>query len=147
MARKQTLQGGKLMLFVGSSTVDLSTACKLTLTNETSDEATKDDGIWGYDEIVKKSWSATNDGKLNVDDPVANALFTNWLNGTQVTIKIGVPANWTQEGVPAAGWSAPTTKYFTGTAIIESLDLDGTKGSAGTASVTFKGVGALTYTA
>lgn len=155
--RQTTLKGGKFMLWLKDSgtqtTIPLSTSAKLSLGSSISDEATKDDGELEYNEVTTRNWSVTNDSKLVDGVSVAMVratLFTAWQQGTEVEIILGIPANYNADGITAItgnAWTVPTGDYYSGKILIESMDITGDKGSAGTLSLSGKGQGKLTYTA
>lgn len=149
MGKAKTLNGKDLMLWIGSKVVALSTSCKINLATSTTDSATKDDGLWDAPDIGNMNWSATNESvdsadKDRTNDYVYDELFDLFIAGKPVDITVGIPSNLSNEGVPDAGWTAPTVgNYYKGQALITALDRDSTKGSNGSVSVSLTGYGAL----
>lgn len=147
MAKANVLNGKDLMLWIGGKVVALSTGCTINLSAETSDAATKDDGMWGAPEVSGMSWSASNESVDSADedrtnDQVYAQLFDLFVAGEPVEITVGVPTNKNNTRLPEEGWIEPTQGY-SGKAIMTALDRTGNKGSNGSISVSLQGVGAL----
>jgi hypothetical protein len=148
MGKKKTLKGKDLMLWVAGKVVALSTSCKISLTTNTQDSATKDDGIWDAPEVGTQGWTATNDSVDTPDeatstDQVFDTLFDLYVAAEPVEVTVGIPSNQNDTGVPEEGWTAPTKNCLKGKALITGLDRDGTKGNNGSISLSLTGVGAL----
>jgi hypothetical protein len=148
MGKKKSLKGRDLMLWIAGKVVALSTTCKLSLTADTQDSSCKDDGIWGNSEVGKRGWTATNDSIDTPDaattyDQVFDTLFELYTSDEPVEVTVGVPTNQSDEGLPDAGWTAPTVNCYTGKALITALDREGSNGDNGKISLTLTGVGAL----
>lgn len=145
MAKPKVLNGKDFMVFVNAKPTALATSHKLTLNAETSDAASKDDGMWDELIVTKMSWEASTEALISADENVDSydALYDMFIAGETVTLVCGIPANLTNDGLPEGGWTAPSTKYYTGKALITSLDRTDAKGSNSTMSVSFKGVGKL----
>lgn len=145
MAKAKVLNGKDFMIFMNGKATALATSHKLTLNAETGDSASKDDGMWDEAIITKMSWEASTEALVSADENVESfdALYDAFIAGEPVTLIMGIPTNLTNDGVPEAGWTAPTTKYYTGSALITSLDRTDAKGSNSTMTASFKGVGKL----
>lgn len=145
MAKAKVLNGKDFMIFVDGKATALATSHKLTLNAETSDSASKDDGMWDESIITKMSWEASTEALVSADASVESfdALYDMFIAGQEVTLICGIPTNPSNDGVPEAGWTAPSTKYYSGKALITSLDRSDAKGSNSTMTASFKGVGKL----
>lgn len=145
MAKAKVLNGKDFMIFVDGKATALATSHKLTLNAETSDSASKDDGMWDESIITKMSWEASTEALVSADASVESfdALYDMFIAGQEVTLICGIPTNLSNDGVPEAGWTAPSTKYYSGKALITSLDRSDAKGSNSTMTASFKGVGKL----
>lgn len=145
MAKAKVLNGKDFMIFVDGKATALATSHKLTLNAETSDSASKDDGMWDESIITKMSWEASTEALVSADASVESfdALYDMFIAGLEVTLICGIPTNLSNDGVPEAGWTAPSTKYYSGKALITSLDRSDAKGSNSTMTASFKGVGKL----
>ena len=141
MKRVKTLKGEQLMLFVNGSVIPLSTSCKLTMNMTIDSDATKDDGTEDHSVAGVRSWQVTNDSYL------VSSSVEDLREGDVVTILVGQPANWNFDGIEAVsgGWSAPTTDYYSGTGIVESIDITADNGSVAAGSVNIKGEGQLQH--
>lgn len=145
MAKAKVLNGKDFMVFVNNEATALATSHKLTLNAETSDAASKDDGMWDESIVTKMSWEASTEALVSADANVNSydTLYDLFIAGQPVTLICGIPGNLTNDGVPTEGWQAPSTKYYTGQALITSLDRSDAKGSNSSMTVSFKGVGKL----
>lgn len=145
MAKAKVLNGKDFMIFVDGKATALATSHKLTLNAETSDSASKDDGMWDESIVTKMSWEASTEALVSADASVESfdALYDMFVAGQEVTLICGIPTNLSNDGVPEAGWTAPSTKYYSGKALITSLDRSDAKGSNSTMTASFKGVGKL----
>lgn len=145
MAKAKVLNGKDFMVFVNNEATALATSHKLTLNAETSDAASKDDGMWDESIVTKMSWEASTEALVSADADVNSydTLYDLFIAGQPVTLICGIPGNLTNDGVPTEGWQAPSTKYYTGQALITSLDRSDAKGSNSSMTVSFKGVGKL----
>jgi hypothetical protein len=145
MAKAKVLNGKDFMIFVDGKATALATSHKLTLNAETSDSASKDDGMWDESIVTKMSWEASTEALVSADASVESfdALYDMFIAGQEVELICGIPTNLSNDGVPEAGWTAPSTKYYSGKALITSLDRSDAKGSNSTMTASFKGVGKL----
>lgn len=145
MAKAKVLNGKDFMVFVNDEATALATSHKLTLNAETSDAASKDDGMWDESIVTKMSWEASTEALVSAEANVNSydTLYDLFIAGQPVTLICGIPGNLTNDGVPTEGWQAPSTKYYTGQALITSLDRSDAKGSNSSMTVSFKGVGKL----
>lgn len=137
------------MIFIGGKATALATSHKLTLTAETGDAASKDDGMWDEGIVTKMSWEASTEALVSADEGVESfdTLYDAFIAGEAVDIVSGIPANLTNDGVPSDGWKSPDTKtgqiYYKGKALITSLDRTDAKGSNSSMTVQLKGQGKL----
>lgn len=143
--KAKVLNGKDFMIFVEGKTTALATSHKLTLNAETSDAASKDDGMWDEAIVTKMSWEASTEALVSADEDVDSydSMYDKFIAGEPVTIVSGIPVNKSNDGLPEGGWKAPTQKYYTGKALITSLDRNDAKGSNSSMTVSFKGVGKL----
>lgn len=150
------VHGKKLMCFVkdGSSYVSIGYATNHTLSTSAStiDVSHKDladvtsGGKWDDQEIDTLSWTVTSENFYSVDAEGQNFsdLFALYAAGTTVDLKFGIAAD-SSTGVTTGGWTPQTTgQYFSGKAVITSLDLNASVSERASFSVTFQGKGPLT---
>lgn len=145
MAKAKVLDGKDFMIFVDGKATALATSHKLTINAETSDSASKDDGMWDEVIVSKMSWEASTEALVAADATADSydTMLDLMLANEPVDLVMGIPTNITNDGLPEAGWTAPTGKYYNGKAIITTLDRTDSKGSNATFSASFKGVGKL----
>ena len=149
MSKAKPLNGKDFMIFIGGKATALATSHKLTLTAETGDAASKDDGMWDEGIVTKMSWEASTEALVSADADVESfdTLYDAFIAGEAVDIVSGIPANLTNDGVPSDGWKSPDTKtgqiYYKGKALITSLDRTDAKGSNSSMTVQLKGQGKL----
>lgn len=146
MGKAQSLDGKDLMLWVNSKVVALSTGCTINISATTVSSDTKDDGIWGADEVGKMNWNCSNDSVSAKDkrtfDQSYDELFDMMVAHQPIDVEFGVPQNANNTGVPENGWTLPAGHYK-GKAIITSLNKNGNTGAKSTMSVGLNGHGAL----
>ena len=152
MAKRKKLSGKDFMIFIDDKAIALATSHTLTVTAETGDTASKDDGIWDDAEITKMGWEASSEsiGSANegeATDISYEELLDTQILGQEVDLILGIPKNKTDDGLPEEGWQvpgeSPNQAYYTGKALITSVTLTGAKGDKSTVSASFKGVGKL----
>lgn len=151
MSKGKVLNGKDFMIFMNGKATALATSHKLTLSAETGDAASKDDGMWDESIITKMSWEASTEALVAAEEPTNadsfDALYDAFIAGEAVTLILGIPGNLTNDGVPDTGWSSPATKanqkYYTGQALITSLERTDAKGSNSSLTASFKGLGKL----
>lgn len=149
MSKAKPLNGKDFMIFIGGKATALATSHKLTLTAETGDAASKDDGMWDESIVTKMGWEASTEALVSADKSIESfdSLYDTFIAGEPVDIILGVPTNLTNDGIPEDGWASPATKaqqiYYKGKALITSLDRTDAKGSNSTMTAQFKGQGKL----
>lgn len=152
MPKAKALNGKDFMVFVAGKATALATSHKLSLNADTSDAASKDDGMWDESTVTKMSWEASTEALVSAEAKSNNfeVLFDAFIAGEPVDIIAGIPANISNDGVPEGGWTAPsgtTVRNYKGKAIITSLERTDAKGDSAKLSAQFKGVGKLEKTA
>ncbi len=133
------------MIFVGGKATALATSHRISVTADTSEAASKDDGAWGSSTVTKLHWEGGTEALVSMDAAADSydAMFDKMISREEVEIVSGQPLNASDDGVPTDGWKAPTTKYYKGKALITSLERNDPNGENSTMSVTFTGVGKL----
>ena len=143
MAKKQSLRGGDLMVFVQGVCYPLATQCSVQANLSMLDPQTKDDSIYQSPDEDSKKWNvnATNQS----DDAFATFITVLALAKahTKVPVKIGKPANLTHNGVPAGGWTAPT-KYLNGNGYISQVTFEAPVNGKATVGIQITGASDLT---
>lgn len=149
MAKSKALEGKDVMLFINSKTIALATSCTLNVTRESSDAASKDDGVWKTDVPGDMLWSANGDSLfapksgLDTAQMAYDELFAAMVESKDVDIVFGKVSNPDSSGLPERGWLPPSDSGYTGKAHVTSLDWTGAKGSSSTMAVSLTGNGPL----
>lgn len=145
MGKANVVAGKDLMIFVNDNPTALATSHSLSITAETSEAASKDDGAWGAATVTKFSWEGSTEALVSMDESANSfdAMYDAMMTRQPVDIISGRPSNATDDGVPEEGWTAPTTKMYKGKALITSLQRNDPNGDNSTMTVTFTGVGRL----
>lgn len=145
MAKAQVVAGKDLMIFVDGKPTALATNHRLSITADTSEAASKDDGAWGSSTVTKMRWEGSTEALVSMDASAESfdKMFDAMMARKTVKIVSGKPVNATDDGVPEEGWTQPTTNYYTGDALITSLERNDPNGDNSTMTVTFTGVGRL----
>lgn len=134
-----------MMIFVNKKATALATNHRLSITAETSEAASKDDGAWGSSTVTKLRWEGATEALVSADSDVDSydTLFDAMLTRQPVEIISGRPSNITDDGVPEGGWTAPTTNYYKGQALITSLEKNDPNGDNSSMTISYTGVGKL----
>ena len=157
MGQSKIVEGGDLMLFVGDKTLAFSTSHKLSISVETAETTSKDNGggKWKSATAKKISWNVSSDN-LFIEKSTAVELkqlgfgdiFDSLVARTPVEV-IFTSATEAEgdstEAIPATGWTASGTGTYKGKAIITSLEANAANGDNATYSVQLEGVGALVH--
>lgn len=119
-------KGNDIRVTVGETLIGGQTGASMNKESETTDNTTKDSGLWAESEVSGLSWSVDCDGLVVVGDAAIKALNTAWRNAELVDIQYGTPEN-----------------YEFGKALIASLSENSPNKEKCTYSVSFQGVGEL----
>ena len=148
MGKANVVQGRELMFFINGKAISCATSHSLIISAETTDAASKDDGKWKKKKVTKFDWNGKCDSLVSADEGANSydAMFDAMIAGEPVEIVSGRPSNISDDGVPEGGWTAPTTNYYKGEALITSLERNDPDNENSTMSVTFDGSGKLERT-
>ena len=139
------IKGDELMVFKDGSALAYATSHTLSITGNTIDIASKDNGYWGASEIGNITWEMTTENLYTESD--YDELFTAMVNKTPVTLVFAKAGNYDVNGLKGEGGSVDawtSTGGYTGTAVITSLTVNANTGENATYSATFTGKGAIT---
>lgn len=139
------IKGDELMVFKGGSALAYATSHTLSITGNTIDIASKDNGYWGSSDIGNITWEMSTENLYTDSD--YDALFTAMVNKTPVTLVFAKAGNYDANGLASEGgsvqaWTA--SGGYTGSAVITSLTINANTGENATYSATFTGKGAIT---
>lgn len=142
---RQIIKGDELQLFLGSSAPKFATAHSVTITGNTLDRNTKDDGFWGSSSIGKITWELT--AECLYTDGDYDAMFDMMIRREKFMLRFARVKNYDANGLVAVGghvnaWQ-PDVKGKQGYATITSITANANTGENATYSVTFTGAGPL----
>lgn len=146
MAKATSIKGKDLMLFTSGKAIALATEHALSVSRDTIDSKTKDDGDWSSLEAGAISWETSSSALYAAEadnQETMDSLFDAMLAGTAVDVVFGVPTNKGGD-LPEAGWAAPTSGMYEGKAIVTALNLNANNGDKASYSVSLQGIGKLT---
>lgn len=148
MAANSIIKGRNLMCFIGEAAsckaIAYATTHTLSITGETTDISSKDHGIYGAVDVNKVTWEISSENLFTTED--FSTLFNLMTAGTQVTLQWGINKDASLPVDTGTMWTIDQTKgYYTGKAVITSLQVNANNGETATFSVTFTGAGAITY--
>ena len=115
--------------------------CTLSMEADTIDVSNKNDFGWASFIPGAKSWTISCDGQFLAEDDGQDALMAAFLDSEEVTIEMS-NAVLASEGVEAK----EATIYYSGKAVITSLELEAAFDDVFSYSVEFQGKGKLTDT-
>lgn len=145
MSDNRSIDGKDLMIFIDGEAIALATSHRVSLTADTSNSASKDDGIWKRNRVTKLGWEMYFEALVSAD-PSKNSygkLKKAMKERKEVDVISGVPANITDSGMPEGGWTVPTTNYQKGKAVITSIERNDPNDGDSTMSGTLLGNGEL----
>lgn len=145
----QVINGGDLMLFLGGTSIAFSTSHKLSISAETVETSSKDNGgKWVAKAVRKLSWNMSTENLYSLDGAgkTYDDLFTMMTGRTEIDAIFTVEKDYATKAdeVPAGGWLPMTTGQYKGKVVITSLELNAPNGDNATFTASFEGVGALT---
>ena len=141
------IKGDELMLFDSEgNALSWSTSHVLSISASQIDIASKDHGFWGASEAGKLTWEITTENLYCDDD--YDKLFGLMIAAEPVTVAFAKVSNYDVNGLTSVGgdveaWTADTTQYWSGLAVITSLTVNANTGENATYSATFTGAGPL----
>lgn len=150
------IRGNELMLFINNKPIAFATAHTFNLTGNTVDISSKDHGVFGASEIGSITWEITSENLyVNEESGIQayDTLYDAMIARQPITVVFGQASNYNENGLVRGGnldanapteWSAPSTNYRTGQAVITSLSLNANAGENATYSTTLTGSGAIT---
>lgn len=145
----QVINGGDLMLFLGGTSIAFSTSHKLSISAETVETSSKDNGgKWVAKAVRKLSWNMSTENLYSLEGAgkTYDDLFTMMTGRTEIDAIFTVEKDYATKAdeVPAGGWLPSTTGQYKGKVVITSLELNAPNGDNATFTASFEGVGALT---
>lgn len=145
MENRNPVDGKDLMIFIDGEAVAFATSHRISMNAETSNSASKDDGIWKRNRVTKLGWEISFEALVSADkgvnsyDKLSKAMKQRRL----VDVVSGKPANLTDSGMPEGGWTVPTSGYQKGKAYLTSLERNDPNDAESSMSGTLTGDGEL----
>lgn len=127
----QQIQGLNILVYLGETALGGQKNCTLSMEADTIDVSNKNDFGWSSFIAGAKSWTVSCDGQFLTDDAGQTALMEAFLGSEEVQIEMK---------------KADDSIYYSGKAVITSLELEAAYDDVFSYSVEFQGKGALTDT-
>lgn len=131
MASSGLINGNDFRIYVNGNAVAQATSCDISISQSPRDVTTKDSAGWKDVLYGLKEWSVSGDGLVALDDTFGHLDLGGFLiAGTEVTVR----------------YTTDTTgdDYYTGSAIIDSVEISSPANETPTYSFSLTGNGALT---
>ena len=149
MAKRKSVEGKDLMLFLDGKTVALATSCTLNVSRNMDETSSKDDASWRTVTPGDAQWDISADALFSADGEDANNqvafadLFVSLVDGKELTAVFTLANNASSNGLPEGGWLPKSTGGYTGKCYVNSSSISAAKGSASSSSFSFTGNGPL----
>lgn len=127
----QQVQGLNILVYLGETALGGQKNCTLSMEADTIDVSNKNDFGWASFIAGAKSWTVSCDGQFLTDDAGQAALMAAFIESEEVTIEMR---------------DAESTIYYSGQAVITSLELEAAFDDVFAYSVEFQGKGKLENT-
>ena len=151
-AKISPIKGSDLMLFLDNKSIALATSHSFSMSSETVETSTKDNGgKWTSKKVKKRSWTSTTENLYAIEGEgkVFKDLFKLWSDGTEVEVVFALESGYAAKAdeVTTGGWTPIASGQYKGKAIITSLEVNAPNEDNATYTATFEGVGPLTEVA
>lgn len=150
MAKRKSVEGKDLMLFLDGKTIALATSCTLNVSRNMDEASSKDDGSWRTVTPGDASWDLSADSLFSPDgdDATNNQIafaqaFSSLVEGKELTAVFTLADNASSNGLPEGGWLPASAGGYTGKCYVNSASISAAKGSAASSSFSFTGNGPL----
>lgn len=151
MAKRKSVEGKDLMLFLDGNTVALATSCSINVSRNMDEASSKDDGSWRTVTPGDASWDISAeslfspDGEDETQKQVAFPdLFAALVEGKELEAHFTVAENASSNGLPDGGWTPKAGEGYKGKCYVNASSINAAKGSASSSSFSFTGNGPLT---
>ena len=143
---KKILKGDQIQLWdYDNGTLAYATSHTLTLTGNTTDVSTKDHGWWTATSVGSLTWEITAECLYTYSD--FDLLFNKMIHNEKIHLIWSEVDNYDPNGLTTTGGNVQkwnySQKYYSGYAIITSINANANTGENATYSVTFTGAGTL----
>lgn len=136
--------GEELQLFLGGKSIAKAKTHTLTITSDTIDVSSKDDGFYGASIPGKINWQISAENIYT--EKAFDELYAKAQARQVFDVVFGRVANYNAEGLGEnENWSPDSTKHttYTGKVTLTDMTLNANNGEVTSFSATLKGVGAL----
>ena len=143
---KKILKGDQIQLWdYDNGTLAYATSHTLTLTGNTTDTSSKDHGWWTATSVGSLTWEITAECLYTYSD--FDLLFNKMIHNEKIHLIWSEVDNYDPNGLTTTGGNVQkwnySQKYYSGYAIITSINANANTGENATYSVTFTGAGTL----
>ena len=143
---KKILKGDQIQLWdYDNGTLAYATSHTLTLTGNTTDVSTKDHGWWTATSVGSLTWEITAECLYTYSD--FDLLFNKMIHNEKIHLIWSEVDNYDPNGLTTTGGNVQkwnySQKYYSGYAVITSINANANTGENATYSVTFTGAGTL----
>ena len=143
---KKILKGDQIQLWdYNNGTLAYATSHTLTLTGNTTDTSSKDHGWWTATSVGSLTWEITAECLYTYSD--FDLLFNKMIHNEKIHLIWSEVDNYDPNGLTTTGGNVQqwkySQKYYSGYAIITSINANANTGENATYSVTFTGAGTL----
>ena len=143
---KKILKGDQIQLWdYNNGTLAYATSHTLTLTGNTTDTSSKDHGWWTATSVGSLTWEITAECLYTYSD--FDLLFNKMIHNEKIHLVWSEVDNYDPNGLTTTGGNVQkwnySHKYYSGYAIITSINANANTGENATYSVTFTGAGTL----
>lgn len=149
MAKRKSVEGKDLMLFLDGKTIALATSCTLNVSRNMDEASSKDDGSWRTVTPGDAQWDLSTDSLFSPDEKDDESkqigfaeIFAALVEGRELSAHFTIVENKSSSGLPDGGW-LPKAGGYTGKCYANSTSISAAKGSAASNSISFTGNGPL----
>ena len=149
MAKRKSVEGKDLMLFLDGNTVALATSCTLNVSRNMDEASSKDDGSWRTVTPGDAQWDISADSLFSPDPEDKTSkqvafpdLFAALVEGKELEAHFTVVDTPSPNGLPEGGWM-PKAGGYKGKCYVNSSSISAAKGSSASSSFSFTGNGPL----
>jgi hypothetical protein len=149
MAKRKSVEGKDLMLFLDGKTIALATSCTLNVSRNMDEASSKDDGSWRTVTPGDAQWDLSTDSLFSADEKDDKSkqigfaeIFAALVEGQELSAHFTIVENKSSSGLPDSGW-LPKAGGYTGKCYVNSASISAAKGSAASNSISFTGNGPL----
>ena len=136
--------GAELQIFLGGKSIDKAKTHTLTITSNTIDVSSKDDGFYGASIPGKINWEISAENIYT--EKAFDELYAKAQARQVFDVVFGRVANYNVEGLgETEAWTPDSVKHttYTGKVTLTNMTLNANNGEVTSFSATLKGVGAL----